>query len=327
MAVKIGHASSSETGKISGGAAGDQNGREVYTRSWYKHSKGWVTLRCKNPVMAEYIAQGMEKACANNDIGYDQSQNTTLWNDVKPYGFDPSKTTKKVETDCAKLVRVCVQYAAKKVGLDIEIPNFYTATLVSQLMSTGLFEKLTEDKYNTQDAYLERGMIQCTKVKGHTWVILTNGSKVNNQRKEEPTTFDFKFGERVLRKGNKGKDVEQLQELLNKLGFNCGEVDGNFGTKTETAVKAFQTAKDLEVDGIVGKNTYAALNKVTSKFVLVTGGTVNVRSTYNIYGNVIMIAKKNEKYEFLDTKNGWYMIRTKKGKGWISSKYSKIVEG
>lgn len=186
MAVKIGHASSSETGKISGGAAGDQTGREVYTRNWYKHSKGWITLRFKDPLLAEYAAEGMEKACANDDIGYDQSQNQTLWNNIKANNFDPSKTTKKVETDCARLVRVCVQYAVRKAGLDISIPDFYTATLVSQLMSTGLFDKLTESKYNTQDAYLERGMIQCTKTKGHTWIILTNGAKAEVRKVDKP---------------------------------------------------------------------------------------------------------------------------------------------
>ena len=35
MSVKIGHASIDERGKARGGAAGDQTGREVYTRNWY----------------------------------------------------------------------------------------------------------------------------------------------------------------------------------------------------------------------------------------------------------------------------------------------------
>ena len=156
MAVKIGHASISEKGTIRG-AAGDQNGKEVFTRNWYKHSKGWITLRCKVPAMREYIARAMEKACANPHIGYDQPENQTLWNNIKDKGFDPSKTTKAVETDCARLVRVCCQYACEMVGNGKSIPDFYTASLANVLVNTGLFEKLTEDKYNTQDAYLLRG--------------------------------------------------------------------------------------------------------------------------------------------------------------------------
>lgn len=63
----------------------------------------------------------------------------------------------------------------------------------------------------------------------------------------------------TLRKGSKGADVEDLQTALNKLGFDCGNVDGIFGTKTYNAVVAFQTEKLLNIDGIVGKKTWKAL--------------------------------------------------------------------
>jgi hypothetical protein len=68
---------------------------------------------------------------------------------------------------------------------------------------------------------------------------------------------------RVLKKKfihMKGKDVVELQETLNNLGFNCGKVDGDFGNKTDEAVKAFQRSKKLVADGQVGKNTAAKLN-------------------------------------------------------------------
>ena len=64
----------------------------------------------------------------------------------------------------------------------------------------------------------------------------------------------------TLKKGSKGEEVRILQTALNEQGFDCGEVDGKFGTKTEAAVKAFQAANGLKVDGIVGRMTWAALN-------------------------------------------------------------------
>lgn len=197
MGIKVGNASISEKGTITG-IAGDQTGKEVYTRSWYERSEGWVTLRCIVPGMAEFIAEAMEKACKNDDIGYDQYQNGTLWENVKPYGYDPSKTTKKVETDCARLIRVCVQYACVKMGMDIVIPDFYTATLANVLVKTGLFEKLTDDKYNKQDKYLLRGDVQVTKTKGHAWCVLENGAKA------EPVTAPAPVPEKVAA-GNKVK--------------------------------------------------------------------------------------------------------------------------
>ena len=81
MAVKIGHASISENGTIKG-TAGDQTGKEVCTRNWYKHSKGWVLVRCKDSNMLEYIAEAMEKAAKNDLIGYDQLQNQTLYDQM-----------------------------------------------------------------------------------------------------------------------------------------------------------------------------------------------------------------------------------------------------
>ena len=65
----------------------------------------------------------------------------------------------------------------------------------------------------------------------------------------------------ILRKGSKGEQVRTLQRLLNAIGYSCGNVDGDLGTKTVAAVKAFQKAKGLTADGICGKNTWNKLLK------------------------------------------------------------------
>ena len=63
----------------------------------------------------------------------------------------------------------------------------------------------------------------------------------------------------TVRKGSKDGAVRMLQELLTDYGYSPGAVDGDFGTKTEKAVKDFQTDFSLVVDGIVGPKTWAAL--------------------------------------------------------------------
>ena len=68
---------------------------------------------------------------------------------------------------------------------------------------------------------------------------------------------------RKLQRGCSGEDVKRLQETLNNLGFKCGNADGIFGAKTETAVKAFQSAYGLKVDGIVGVQTRDKLDELT----------------------------------------------------------------
>ena len=62
----------------------------------------------------------------------------------------------------------------------------------------------------------------------------------------------------TLKKGSKGEDVKTLQKALIKFGYNV-TADGDFGAKTETAVKAFQKSKGLLADGIVGNKTWQLL--------------------------------------------------------------------
>lgn len=69
----------------------------------------------------------------------------------------------------------------------------------------------------------------------------------------------------VLRKGSTGSAVKTLQTNLNKT-INAGlAVDGNFGSKTEKAVKDFQKKYDLAVDGIYGPKTQAKMKEVLNQ--------------------------------------------------------------
>ena len=63
--------------------------------------------------------------------------------------------------------------------------------------------------------------------------------------------------------GSKGSDVTELQKLLNNNGYNLS-VDGDFGSKTQAAVKDYQQKNGLAVDGIVGTNTWGALTKANT---------------------------------------------------------------
>ncbi|MFO7274801.1 MAG: N-acetylmuramoyl-L-alanine amidase [Bacillota bacterium] len=66
-------------------------------------------------------------------------------------------------------------------------------------------------------------------------------------------------GTPVLRQGDRGWAVRVLQQQLKALGFDPGPIDGIFGPKTEAAVKAFQRAAGIAVDGVVGPVTWSHL--------------------------------------------------------------------
>lgn len=71
--------------------------------------------------------------------------------------------------------------------------------------------------------------------------------------------------------GSSGKDVKTLQEMLNSNGYQL-DVDGNFGPKTQAAVKDYQKKNNLTVDGIVGNHTWGSL---TSGNTASTTGTAS----------------------------------------------------
>lgn len=176
MTVKIGHASIDERGRISGGTAGDQNGREVCTRNWY--ANGWtVLLRPKSADVAEKSAKACEAGCANAKIGYDQGQRNTLRAQAKKVGFDLSKITTPCETDCSAFMSVCAEAAGvnmdKAYSASGNAPT--TSTMQAKFTATGRYTALTESKYLTGDSYLKRGDI-LVKAGYHTVMALSNGA-------------------------------------------------------------------------------------------------------------------------------------------------------
>ena len=70
---------------------------------------------------------------------------------------------------------------------------------------------------------------------------------------------DYTVEMRNLKKGCTGEDVRALQILLAGRGCSCGNADGSFGAKTESAVKAYQKKTGLTQDGIAGEKTVSNL--------------------------------------------------------------------
>ena len=77
----------------------------------------------------------------------------------------------------------------------------------------------------------------------------------------------------TLKYGSSGDEVKKLQETLNASGNYNLATDGKFGAKTQEAVKAYQKANGLAVDGIVGTNTWGALNKASTTTTPTTAQT------------------------------------------------------
>jgi hypothetical protein len=115
----------------------------------------------------------------------------------------------------------------------------------------------------------------------------------------------------MLKLDNKGKAVEELQMKLThaSLGAHPLGIDGDFGGMTLQAVKRFQYAANLVVDGIVGKKTWAALNDVTKDkfFVSIHGGHGGIHPVTNLYATDPRVGKRYQHPSLkLHTDDGWF---------------------
>ena len=93
--------------------------------------------------------------------------------------------------------------------------------------------------------------------KGTPWEDYT----MDRLRKEVSEEIGVELME-TIRKGSSGDDVKTLQEYLLTLGYYKGKIDGEAGSGTIAAVKEFQRAEGLKVDGICGKNTWAKFDEI-----------------------------------------------------------------
>src|SRR5512136_3016836 len=83
---------------------------------------------------------------------------------------------------------------------------------------------------------------------------------------------------RVYKVGSMGEEVKKIQGRLKTLGYYKGPIDGEFGGGTEAAIKAFQKAKRLMVDGIVGATTWKALFREEIPEPSIAGESLGYRS-------------------------------------------------
>ena len=191
--------------------------------------------------------------------------------------------------DCAGLLKGalwCSEVNGKPLydsAQDLEANSFIN----SGCAETGSISTLPEVKglilWREEHLGIYVGDGYCIEARGHDYgVILSKVSEgkwqkwgkckwviYENTPTPQPTPVSNKTGTLtalVCKKGTKDPAVKNLQLLLNGKGFTGKDaqkltIDGDFGSNTDYAVRNFQLAKNLEVDGIVGSKTWEALLK------------------------------------------------------------------
>lgn len=329
---KIGHATHDENGHLWGGKAGDQGNSEVFIRHWY--NRPWtVVIRFKDPEMAERNAIAMERACANDNIGYDQYQRNTALKEARKVGYDPGKITKKVETDCSAIASICAMYAGipeKALYKDGNSPT--TSVLRQRLEATGKVEVFTAKKYCTSGDWNKRG--DFLLYPGHHVAIqLEDGDEVKKQKakakktetkKEQTSSTTTKPTETASR----APSVPYMLEII----ANSLNVRKNAGTQYDIVggVKQGDICWVTKVKngwGYIGEGWISLKadysKEITSFTGKVTAGLLNVRSKSSTDGKVLKTIKKGTTVLITKLNDNVTWGYDTKSKGWVSLKFVK----
>ena len=140
-------------------------------------------------------------------------------------------------------------------------------TLQKRLKELGYYKGSIDGSYGTQTvaavkAFQTRNGLTVDGVAGGKTLTCLNSSSAK-KAEDDTADDDQKDDEKddgVLRPGDSGDEVKELQYRLKELGYYSASRDGVYGSGTRTAVMAFQTRNGLTVDGIAGPATLKKLN-------------------------------------------------------------------
>lgn len=181
---------------------------------------------------------------------------------------DPETGTGKLAYDCAQLSRG----AMEAIGIPMvsgansqwERTDWERKGSITELPGDRVCLVFRDDGGNMGHVGIYTGDGFVTHAKGHDWgVVCQHIAETAFTHYGIPRgLYDGKPPRPILRQGAAGAAVTTLQTLLCDVGDRV-RVDGAFGAETASAVKAFQKAKGLTVDGVVGPFTWAALDAAT----------------------------------------------------------------
>lgn len=265
MTKYIAHASIDERGKVSGGSAGDQTGKEVCIRTWYNKPWGHV-LRIKDANIRKQFANNMIDIAKNNKIGYDQSQRNSLLTQAVKVNFDFSKISAACECDCSSAITVAILGAIYKVKGKSEYEKVKntlyagsncrtTSTLRGALLNLGMITVYTSSTYVAGTSKAVFGDIYLKEGK-HVVCYIDNGNKVGVSTQNNASASSSSKNS-IVALGQ--------QHSINFTGVKIA-VDSIRGTNTKkNGIRCVQHAMNLDYksglaeDGDFGAKSNAAL--------------------------------------------------------------------
>ena len=101
--------------------------------------------------------------------------------------------------------------------------------------------------------------------------------------------------EALSKYGSRGEEVRTIQTKLKRWGYYSGNIDGIYGSQTQSAVRWFQSKNGLSVDGIAGPKTLAAMGIYNSSGNSSSSGATN-SNDLNLLARLVYGEARGEPY-------------------------------
>jgi len=164
--------------------------------------------------------------------------------------LNPSKREKIIQTAITDVAKSGTKISFKDFIKSMKKELLVGSGIASLIITAGIWNSLN-------DANVE-GLPPLDELEGSDLVTMPETGEDNK---------NYTLGDRVLRKGSRGSDVESLQAKLVHYGYDLGNfgpnnngVDGQYGDKTVAAVREFQKDAGIKVDGLFGPESLRALD-------------------------------------------------------------------
>lgn len=351
-----------------------------------KFTNGHFAEYCRKWVGRRYWYGTCGYKCTDSLYKRKKAQYPSHYTSSRAAQYQKDIANKEICADCVGLIKSYAwsnggDTVFEALGTDLDITNKYQSNGCPDRSANGMFEyaKAQGSEWGTIDTipdipgiavrydghvgvYVGNGEVveergfnygcQLTKLKGRGWLHWYKLPFINYTTNEVPNTAPegYKLGDRLLKKGMSGDDVKELQNNLLQLGYSLEKygADGDYGSETIAAVKAFQKDNGLDADGEYGQLSHKALMSALAdlapdpepeepaapqNILVVNGGSVRVRygdsTSYEIITTVFKDAKLTpvltENNIPVKSSNGWYAIRIGELIGWISGKYIDVI--
>lgn len=146
---------------------------------------------------------------------------------------------------------------------------------------------MVQPKYSPEEA-LERVKLM---MKYNLSKTLTENKTLVSEQTTTLTPDDLSEGGKFVKLGMKGDIVGKIQELLISKGYKDiskdGKVDNSFGGRTKKMVEKFQSTNGLEVDGVVGEDTWRKLNHRSSIYSDTKTSLACVKKFYQVHDSLV----------------------------------------